>query len=162
MPHPSDSPPITPELDRRLHLLTESHACLLGRPLIEIATSDPEALRRALWEAPCVIVAHGTEADPVFFYGNRLALQLFEFDFADFARLPSRYSAEPLAREARAMLLDRVTRLGYVDDYSGVRIASSGKRFLIERATVWNLIDADGRHHGQAATFSTWTPLAPT
>jgi hypothetical protein len=112
-----------------------------------------ETLREAIWNAPRAIVAHGTEADPVFFYGNRLALQLFEMTFDEFTRLPSRLSAEPLAREERALLLDRVTRQGYVDGYSGLRIAKSGKRFMIADGTVWNLVDGYGRRHGQAAVF---------
>jgi len=89
----------------------------------------------------------------VFFYGNRLALQLFEMSFDEFARLPSRLSAEPLAREERALLLDRVSRQGYVDGYSGMRIAKSGKRFMIADGTVWNLADEQGKHQGQAAVF---------
>ncbi len=115
---------------------------------------DVEALRRALWEAPFVIVAHGTEADPVFFYGNRVALQQFEMSFEQFTRLPSRCSAEPLNRAERAKLLERVTRQGYVDDYCGMRVASSGRRFMISGGTVWNLVDEQGVRHGQAATFS--------
>ena len=72
-------------------------------------------------------VQHGTEPDPVFFYGNRLALELFGMDFAAFTRLPSRFSAEPLLREERALLLERVTRDGFIDDYSGIRIAACGR-----------------------------------
>jgi hypothetical protein len=53
----------------------------------------------------------------------------------------------------------RAARDGYVDDYRGVRISSSGKRFLIEEAIVWNLVDAAGNRVGQAATFSQWKPL---
>jgi len=142
-----------PELsEARLALITASYLRLTGKSLLEPAPG--ETLAEALWNAPRVVVAHGTQADPVFFYGNRLALQLFEMSFDEFTRLPSRYSAEPLAREARARLLERVTRQGFVDDYAGVRIAKSGRRFMIENATVWNLLDADGNHHGQAATFS--------
>lgn len=141
--------------DPRLVLIADSYARLLGQPLVD-AQDD---LAEALWQAPRVIVAHGTEADPVFFYGNRLALHTFDMDFASFTRLPSRYSAEPLAREERARLLERVSRDGFIDDYAGVRISASGKRFRIERAVVWNLVDRAGGHHGQAATFSHWQPL---
>lgn len=74
-----------------------------------------------------------------------------------FARLPSRLSAEPLHRDERARLLDRVTRDGYIDDYSGIRISATGRRFRIEQAV--DLIDADGAIHGQAATFDRWTML---
>lgn len=141
--------------DPRLALIAASYERLLGQPLV---ARGPD-IAVAFWTAPRVIVAHGAEADPVFFYGNQLALQAFEMDFAAFSRLPSRYSAEPLARDERARLLERVTRDGYIDDYSGVRISAQGRRFRIDQAVVWNLVDADGRYHGQAATFDHWTPL---
>ncbi len=88
-----------------------------------------------------MIVAHGSQADPVFFYGNQLALSCFELDFAAFTRLPSRYSAEPLLREERDALLARVHERGFIDDYAGVRVSATGRRFRIEQATVWNLFD---------------------
>jgi hypothetical protein len=37
-----------------------------------------------------------------------------------------------------------------------MRIAKSGRRFWIENATVWELIDEAGRRHGQAAAFRQW------
>ncbi len=147
------SPPSDPVLDERLRLIVSSYRRLTGKPLIDDEPSDIDALRAALWNAPRAIVAHGTEADPVFFYGNRLALQLFEMSFAEFARLPSRLSAEPLAQQARDKLLAKVAQQGYVDNYSGVRIASSGRRFMIEDTTVWNLDDESGVQQGQAAVF---------
>ena len=59
----------------------------------------------------------------------------------------------PNARLCKA-LLDRVTSSGFIDDYAGIRISAKGRRFRIENAIVWNLIDADGVRHGQAATFA--------
>jgi predicted DNA-binding protein (UPF0251 family) len=50
-----------------------------------------------------------------------------------------------------------VARQGYIDDYAGIRVSATGKRFLINRATVWNLLDATGNSLGQAAAFSEWT-----
>ena len=140
-------------LDERLRLIVSSYQRLTGKPLLDNVPADSAALSDAVWNAPRAIVAHGTEADPVFFYGNRLALKFFEMSFDEFTRLPSRFSAEPLAREERAKLLERVTRQGYADNYSGMRIASSGKRFMIADGTVWNLVDEQGNHHGQAAVF---------
>ena len=55
--------------------------------------------------------------------------------------------------------LERTTRDGFVDDYHGIRIASTGRRFLIEQAVVWNLVDDAGDRLGQAATFSDWVFL---
>jgi hypothetical protein len=46
-----------------------------------------------------------------------------------------------------------VGRDGFIDDYAGTRISATGRRFRIERAVVWNLIDAAGVRHGQAAMF---------
>lgn len=146
------------ENDPRLALMADSYRRLTGRPLVADCPSG--ALAAALWAAPCAIVAHGTEADPVFFYGNRQALDLFEMDFAVFTRLPSRFSAQPLAREERARLLERVSRVGFIDDYAGIRISATGRRFRINAATVWNLVDGEGVRHGQAATFADWQPLA--
>jgi hypothetical protein len=146
-------------LDRLVRLIVESHGRVVGRPLLHADPSDAAGLRDTLWNTPLVVVAHGTQADPVFCYGNRLALELFEMDFAAFTALPSRYSAQPLARETRAELLERVARHGFIDDYSGIRISSTGRRFRIENATVWNLIDAAGSYRGQAATFRDWRPL---
>lgn len=143
-----DVPPNAAINDARLALIAESYQHLTGKMLLE--AFDPQAM----WRAPCAILAHGTEADPVFFYGNRTALQLFEMSFSEFVCLPSRLSAEPLAQEARLRILARVTNLGFVDDYSGMRIARSGNRFMITNATVWNLVDATGVYHGQAATFT--------
>ena len=138
----------------RLRLIVDSYWRLTGKPLLEIVPDAARELALALWQAPRAIVAHGTGVDPVFFYGNRLALQLFEMSFAEFTRLPSRLSAEAPARAERARLLQEVTAHGYVDNYAGMRIASSGRRFLIDNGTVWNLVDVAGVCHGQAATFS--------
>lgn len=145
-----DEPVLGAELQLRLALIGESFLRLTGRTLLN--DHGPEAL----WNAPRVIVAHGTETDPVFFYGNRQALGVFEMDFASFTRLPSRFSAEAQTREERANLLERVSRDGFIGDYAGVRVSATGKRFRIEQAVVWNLVDAEGVCHGQAATFDHW------
>lgn len=67
--------------------------------------------------------------------------------------MPSRLSAEAPLREERQALLERVSRDGFIDDYAGIRISARGTRFRIENAVVWNLIDAAGVRHGQAAMF---------
>jgi len=149
-----------PDMRSRLALIAASYARLTGRQLAPPA--DDPAL--ALWTAPRVIVAHGTEADPVFFFGNRAALDQFEMTFEQFTTMPSRLSAEPMLREERQALLDKVARDGFVDDCTGIRISATGRRFRIEQATVWNLIDQQGSVHGQAATFAcrAETPISPS
>jgi len=150
-----DIPDFSIDERRRIACIGESYARLTGRPLIA-PENDPVA---ALWSAPLAIVAHGTEPDPIFFFGNQTALALFEMDFRAFTRLPSRLSAEPLLREERTRLLDRVARYGIIRDYAGVRISATGARFRISQASVWTLADASGAVVGQAAAFADWTHL---
>lgn len=116
-------------------------------------------LARQLFEAPFVLLSHGTESDPILNYGNRMALTLWETNWERFTRMPSRLTAEPLARDERARVLADVARRGYTDTYRGVRISTAGRRFLIERAVVWTIVDADEQYQGQAAMFAQWMYL---
>ena len=141
-------------------LLLDSFRRLLGRDLLPRG-GGPEEEARRLFEADVVVVSHGTESDPVLNYGNRRALGLWETDWDDLTETPSRLTAEPVHRDERARLLERTSRDGFVDDYAGVRISKRGRRFRIEQAIVWNLVDAEGVRRGQAATFDRVTPLDP-
>ena len=126
-----------------------------GRELLP-GVSEPAKLAQKVFEAPFVVVSHGTEADPVLNYGNRAALALWEMSWEELTRTPSRLTAEAPNREERAKLLEAVTRRGFIDDYSGVRITKSGRRFRISRATVWNLLTEKNEPCGQAAMFDKW------
>lgn len=139
-------------------ILLESHRRWVGKDLIPREGTDSDQARD-LFLSPIVVVSHGTEADPILNYGNRTALELWEMEIEELLRTPSRLTAEPVHREERARLLERTGRDGFVDDYSGIRISSSGRRFHIPRATVWNLVDAAGERVGQAAAFADWTYL---
>ena len=140
---------LKPEWAGRIALIAKSHELLLGHRLVE--TGDD--VITALWSSSCAIVAHGTQADPVFFFGNAAALAVFETDAEAFIGMPSRLSAEPPLRGERQALLDRVAAKGFIDDYAGIRISAKGRRFHIGPATVWNLVDEAGLRHGQAACF---------
>ncbi|MBH0209299.1 MAG: MEKHLA domain-containing protein, partial [Nitrospira sp.] len=113
----------------------------------------------ALFDAPFVVVSHGADPDPILNYGNRAALELWEMTWEQFTQTPSRLTAEPLNQEERAAMLGIAGRQGYFEGYRGVRISSSGRRFLVEDATVWNVLDPAGRRIGQAATFARWSML---
>lgn len=126
-----------------------------GRELMPGSTTPAELAQR-LFDAPFVLVSHGTQADPVLNYGNAAALALWELSWAEFTRTPSRFTAEAPNREERARLLAMVTAQGFIDNYSGVRISQNGRRFRIAQATVWNLLTRAGHHYGQAAMFSHW------
>ena len=139
-------------------LIVESHARLLRRDLLP-DLEDYSRIAIELYLAPFVVLAHDTAADPVFFYANRRAQELFEMTWAQMVTLPSRHSAQPLAQAERQHLLEQVAHEGFIDDYTGVRISATGRRFLIERATVWNLSGPAGNVVGQAATFGHWLPV---
>lgn len=140
-------------------VLLDSYRRFVGTELIPRLGSVEEQAA-ALYNAPFVVVSHGTQTDPILNYGNRVALDLWEVDAETLRQTPSRLTAEPVHRDERAQLLERTTRDGFVDDYRGIRISSTGKRFWIQRATVWNLLNEHGARVGQAATFSEWKFLA--
>lgn len=144
--------------EAHVRLLLDSYQRLLGKPLITVNPEQPVV--EQLFNAAMVVLSHTTDSDPLFNYGNQQALALFELTEAQLVNLPSRLSAEPINQQQREALLEQVRSKGYISDYRGVRISSTGKRFLIERAVVWNLLDENGHYHGQAACFSDWTWLA--
>lgn len=126
-----------------------------GRDLIDRQLPMVEQARRIFY-APFVVLSHDHAADPILNYGNRAVMELFELSWQELIHTPSRLTAAAVHRDERARLLDAVTRHGFIDDYRGVRVSQSGRRFLIENATVWNLVDEAGAPYGQAATFSAW------
>ena len=147
-----DSPWQTDFVIAQTQTLARSLKQWTGRDLLP-GDFSPAELAEKLFHAPFVLVSHGTEADPVLNYGNAAALALWEMSWDELTRTPSRLTAEAPNREERARLLAAVTARGFIDDYSGVRISKTGRRFHIARATVWNLISETGRPCGQAAMF---------
>ena len=142
-------------LTAHIELLLKSYKKWTGKELTEIYC-EPGQIAEYIINASFALVSHDTQTDPVFNFGNRKALELFELDWEDFTRFPSRKSAEPVNREERADLIKKVTENGYIDDYRGIRISSSGRRFEIRDATVWNVVDEEGLYKGQAAYFDKW------
>lgn len=136
-------------------LLLNSFSVLTGKALIDPTLSWVEQAEQ-LFAAPFVVISHNTEPDPIFTYGNQTALQLFALTWEEMMQMPSRLSTEPLHQPERQRLLVTAANQGYVDDYGGVRITKTGQRFLVEQATVWNLLDQTGLCCGQAAMFSHW------
>ncbi len=133
-------------------LLTGSYERLVGEALV------PEGAD-AKWlyeQAPFAVLAHDGSNDPKFIYANKCAQACFEYSWDEITKLPSRLSAGPADRAERRALLDQVAQHGFMSGYRGVRVAKSGRRFFIEEGIVWELIDAEGHAHGQAATFSSW------
>lgn len=141
---------------RQTRILCASYQHWTGSQLIDVAADSMKAVQRLL-NAPFAVVSHDTQPDPIFNYANIQAQQLFGMTWGEITQVPSRHSAEEMDRVERARLLERVTEYGFVDDYSGVRIARDGTRFIIHNATVWNLLDENGAYCGQAALIKDWT-----
>ena len=80
-------------------------------------------------------------------------------EWDSFTTTPSRRTAEPMERAERDRFFEAVTANGYVDNCTGIRISSTGRRFYIMNATVWNLVDDIGNYRGQAAAFSEYRYL---
>lgn len=132
-----------------------------GRRLLPESGKSDEALSelQQLVNSSFAIVSHGTQDPPIFNYANDAALALFEMQWSEFTSLPSSKSAERVSQSERDRLLSEVSKQGYIDNYQGVRITASGKRFKIENAVVWNLIDSADNYCGQAAILYRWTYL---
>lgn len=158
--HDDMFPWLAPPTIAHVSLLLDSYRRLVGRDLLpdwEGLSSEERA--RRLFDAPFMVVSHGTEEDPIFNYGNQKALSLWEVTWEEFVRMPSRYSAEADHRDERARLLASVKSRGYATGYQGIRASKSGRRFRIEDTTVWNLTDDLGHYRGQAATYAHFTFL---
>jgi MEKHLA domain len=147
-------PPPAAALDPAFfQLLTDSYARTVGKPLVE----DGQDAAWLYSAAPFAMLAHSTATDPVFVYANRTAQRCFEYGWDEFITIPSRLSAEAPNREERQRLLDAVASHGFIDNYHGMRVAKSGRRFWIEGGIVWELTDERGQRRGQAALFTSWT-----
>jgi len=145
-------------LSDHISIVTDSYFQLTGRQISfnSMRGETAPGLAEAIFNAPFALVSHGTEKEPVFNYANKTAMRLFNMNWDEITALPSKYSAEMPNREQRSQLLREVKENGYIENYSGVRIAKGGQRLYIEQATVWNLTDTTGAYYGQAAMFSDW------
>ena len=95
---PDDVPWLLQGWVEHTQLLLNSFRRWLGRDLIP-RTGAAEDQARELFLAPFVVVSHGIESDPILSYGNRAALQLWEFDIPTLLVTPSRLTAEPAERD---------------------------------------------------------------
>jgi hypothetical protein len=142
-------------LAAHIAVLSRSFRHFTGRELVPARMTGPEAASY-LFRAPLALLSHDTAPDPVFNYANETAMGLFAMNWEEITALPSRLSAETGNQEAREALLAKVEAQGYVNGYSGVRISRQGRRFRIQDATVWNLLNELGAPAGQAAMFEHW------
>ena len=104
-----------------------------------------------------VLISHGTEADPIYNFGNKAALDAFHRSWHDLIILPSAKSVVLRSEDEvlRNELFRKVANDGYVQAASGIRVRDDGRFIKLVDAVVWNCYDQanDGRYIGQAAFF---------
>ncbi|MDJ1173170.1 MEKHLA domain-containing protein [Roseofilum capinflatum] len=148
-----DFPWQEPTVIDQTQLILNSYQHWFGFPLLNMEQA-PIELAQQLFEAPFVIFSHSNQADPIYNYGNRQGLRLWELSWEDLRQTPSRTTTEPMGQEDRNQVLTDTSTKGYAKGYSGVRISSTGKRILIKDVMLWNLLDQHQQYQGQAAMFS--------
>ena len=139
--------------------LLDSYAHWLGQELIE-RHGTPLEQAEHLFNSNFVIASHGMEHDPILNYGNQMALNIWAMNWQQFTQTPSRLTAEVPNREERERMLEQAKAQGYIPNYRGIRISSTGQRFWVEKATIWNIHESNGTLIGQGATFATWKFLS--
>ena len=143
--------------------LISSYRASFGQPLISGLPGDAsgDQWAQALFAAPIVVVAHdGSPLDrgdgPRLIYANRAALTLWDLRWAEMVGMPSQLTAEPSERSSRQTALTAAKQQTAFRGYSGIRINRHGRRFQINNARLWTLVDPAGESLGQAACFSSW------
>ena len=135
-----------------INSILNSFEKMTGKSIIE--RTNPEFYLQKIEEGEFALVSHNGASDPILNYGNKFALKLWEMDWYEFIKTPSKKTAEPEIRFNRKEMLSIVSKQGFIDQYEGIRISSTGKRFKIKNAVIWNVLDENGKFLGQAAYFN--------
>ena len=154
MSEAAEAPWLSPQLLGLTALLLESHQRLFQRPLVR--STGIRLAAQELFVLDQVVLCHDGSEDPRFLYANRAALQLFSRNWEQMVGMPSRLSASANQRLSRREQLELASRQDKLENYSGVRVNSQGRRFQIRGARIWSLIDQERHYSGQAACFSQW------
>ncbi|WP_282096565.1 MEKHLA domain-containing protein [Epibacterium ulvae] len=112
-----------------------------------------------LYHAPFAVLSHNMDVDPVLTYGNLFAQKLFEVCWDNLVTMHSKNTAEQVHRNERNRMFETMREQGYIRNYQGIRISASGKRFEIQNASIWPLLDIKGKKQGEAALFANFQRL---
>ena len=133
-------------------LLSKSFNLFLGKPLIK-GKPNSSVLADKIYNMEPIILSHKFADAPRFCFANAAAQRLFGYSWDDFIGMESSKSAKADAQADREALLAGTRFSGYVDNYSGTRIAKDGSCFQITEAILWDIYDESCVKVGQAATF---------
>lgn len=99
------------------------------------------------------ILSHGIQEDPIYNYGNRASLELFEKTLEDLCQTPSRYSTVAPLMDDRERLIQQIEEVGHGTILDAVRTSTNGKLFVMKTICVWNVYHDNGRRIGLAALY---------
>jgi hypothetical protein len=137
----------------------DAFARVTGQELLAGTGSDAAGPGHGCYFGDFALLTHRGDAAATLNYGNARALALWECDWEAFTAMSSRDTAPAQGRAAREVMMDRVLSRGFVAGYSGERVSRTGRRFLIQDATVWRLRDKDCTPFGVAAFVPRFTYL---
>ncbi|KAJ3119324.1 hypothetical protein HK098_005591 [Nowakowskiella sp. JEL0407] len=120
----------------------------LSPPITEENIASFHQITNLVFNAPFAVLSHSgtpfTNNDPIFNFVNQKAIDAFGYSVTDFLTIPSRKSAQPANQAERELFMKTVAKNGFVENYSGIRVKSSGELFAIRNGTVWNVLDESG------------------
>lgn len=101
------------------------------------------------------ILSHGTQTDPIYNYGNKASLILFDQTVDNLCKTASRYSTVESLMEDREQLIQQINDSGYGTISNAVRrTLGEEKLFVIETIWIWHVYHPDdGRRIGLAALY---------
>ncbi len=146
-----------PEVITQSLRIINSFSHWFKKDLINTNGTDLEIAER-LFKADVAVLSHTNQQEPIYNYGNGLALQFWELNWESLIKLPSRSTAEAIVQKERDRILQSCKNNGF-STWEGVRISSTGKRYLITNGLLWNLLDENNQFCGQAATYNQWKLL---
>ncbi len=154
----SVAPWLSLETQALIQNLLISHQRAFSQPLLQgnLGTDSKRTAAQELFISPIVVLAHDNNSDPLLTYANSRALRLWGHNWASMVGMPSRLTAEESERGERASALKQAHQVDGFRDYSGIRINRNGRRFMINKARIWSIWDANNEKRGQAAAFSSW------
>jgi hypothetical protein len=139
--------------------VADSFRRVTGESLYALAGIDPAVPGLTAWTGRFALLCHRGDEAATLNYGNDLVLNLWACDWDMLVTMPSAATAPPDDRAERDGLMQAVARDGFVSGYSGRRLSTRGRLFLIENVTVWRLLDKTGDSFGVAAFFKKYRYL---
>ncbi|MBO9703601.1 MAG: MEKHLA domain-containing protein [Sporocytophaga sp.] len=146
---------MNPDTVKHCKLIAKNYKFWTGKELFEEKLHESE-LSEKMYNAPFVILSHGTQADPIYNYVNLKAQELWEYTWDEMIKLPSRRSAGTNETAQRLELIKEGQEKGITFTEKALRESCSGKKFYIKNVVLFNLLGEGGEYEGQCAIYNDW------